>query len=158
MVVSECEEISMAKTVNNQTLEDLFELNRDNRKNTLNKRINYKGNYENYITGGSRALDNQASLIDANNVANAMAVADPNGIGADWTIPEIKHETEGLNNRYENRDGQSIKYAPSTKRGRRLADIYFTRGSSRIMKSPNEIAEMLTPSDALEKIRKYEGK
>ena len=45
----------------------------ENRKNTLNKRINYKGNYENYITGGSHALNNHAKLWDTNfDIANLV--------------------------------------------------------------------------------------
>lgn len=141
--------------------DNLLALNRENRRNTLNKRINYKGNYENSITGGSHALNNQAALHDTNATANTMTIADPNGIGADWTLPGIKENIEGLNNRYENRDGKNILYSANSKRGRRLVDLYFRRGAGRVLKNPNDAAESLLPFDddeVLEQIKKYEGR
>lgn len=141
-------------------MEELMALNRENRRNTLNKRINYKGNYENDITGGSRALNNQAQIWDKNNIANTMTIADPNGVGADWTLEPIKKDIEGLNDRYEGRNGKNINYTPSTKRGRRLADIYHQKILS---KDPRFLAQAMEPFEDNEatriwnKIKEYEG-
>ena len=140
--------------------EDLLALNPENRKATLNKRINYKGNYENQVTGGSHALDNLARIYDQNNVANTMAIANPKGVGADWTLSAIKPHLEGLDNRYENRNGTNVVYSPKTKRGRRLSDIFFQRGAARIAKNPNQLAEEMLPFDdneTIAKINQYEG-
>ena len=131
----------------------------ENRKNTLNKRINYKGNYENYITGGSHALNNQAYLNDTNEMANAMA--DPN---SGWGKEEWLGE---LNDRYTNpqhnqKAGEQPfnaehklkyihRYTPSTRRGRRIADIFFEPGRHGSMKSPLELAEFQ------KLVNKYEG-
>lgn len=134
--------------------DDLFALNRENRKNTLNKRINLKGNNELRITGGSNALDNQSIITDRNNVANTMTIADPNGIGADWTLPSIKKDLEGLNNRYENRNGHDIYYSPKTKRGRRLLD---TQRYNRAYRNPQSLADQLVQDQIVEKINEYEG-
>lgn len=112
------------------------ELLREARRNTLNKRINYKGNYENYITGGSHALNNQVHLDD-NDFVKAM-----NNPNSGWnTIQSKIQETTELNDRYTNpehnrRAGNSpydsgLKYihdlTPSTRRGRRLNDIFFNK-------------------------------
>ena len=121
------------------------QLNRENRRNTLNKRINYKGNNELNITGGSRALDNQ-NIWDKNNIANTMAIADPNGIGADWTLPAIKRDIEGLNNRYERQGDDKIMFAPKTRKERRLSDIYWANRTPR-SKNPNSLAEALGEFD-----------
>jgi len=123
---------------------DILALNPENRRKTLNKRINQKGNYEIAVSGGSHALDNQAQIWDKNNIANTMAIADPNGVGADWTLPAIKKNIEGLNDRYENRKGQNIQYSPKTRRGRRLLNLYS--------KDPRWIAD-----EIVEQINKYEG-
>lgn len=120
-------------------LAELLKLDRENRKNTLNKRINYKGNYENYITGGSRALDNQARLYDTNEVANAIAT-DPRG---GWEGEPWIH---GTTDRYANPiNDENHRFTPSTKRARRLQDIYFG--------SPQGMSDYI-----IDKIRKYEGK
>lgn len=105
-------------------IDELMKLNPTNRRNTLNKRINYKGNNELMVTGGSHALDNQ-NIWDRNNVANTMSIANPKGIGADWTLPGIKQSIEGLNNRYEGRNEENIQFAPKDKKTRRANDIYF---------------------------------
>ena len=103
------------------------------RRDTLNKRINYKGNYENYITGGSHALDNQSHL-DSNDYVRGM-VAPGNG----W---DNNPETKELYDRYTNPQhnkrageapyGSKLKYihryTPSTRRGRRASDIWFRAG------------------------------
>lgn len=96
------------------------ELLKEARKNTLNKRINYKGNYENYITGGSHALNNQV-FKDSNDYVKGMT-APGNGWGSnDWL--------KGLNPRYSNpqhEEQQAFhRYTPSTRRGRRASDIWF---------------------------------
>ena len=135
------------------------ELLREARKNTLNKRINYKGNYENYITGGSHALDNQ-SFHDRNEYA--MAMNDPN---SGWnTIDENIREMGELNDRYTNPEHNRIagdlpygskrkyihRYTPSTRRGRRASDIFFE--GARRGKTPYELDEI----QAL--VNKYEGR
>ena len=131
---------------------------REARKNTLNQRINYKGNTENYINGGSHALGNQARIWDTNEVAQAMN--DPN---SGWKKDEWTGE---LNDRYTNpqhneRAGNSPvgsgykyihRYTPSTKRGRRLSDIFFEPGRHGIAKSPFDLAEFQ------EMVGKYEGR
>ena len=73
------------------------DLLRQARRQTLNKRINYKGNYENYINGGSHALNNQASLWDNNDPEYLLALNDPNSPG--WKDEEWMQE---LNDRYTN--------------------------------------------------------
>lgn len=139
-------------------IEQLQALNRENRRNTLNKRINYKGNNELRVTGGSHALDNQAEIWDRNSVANTMTIADPNGVGADWTLKPIKNDTEGLNNRYENRNDGNIQYNAKTKRGRRLSDIYFLRGLNRIAKDPRDLFNDDEDERLIAQINKYEGR
>lgn len=110
------------------------EILRDARRKTLNKRINYKGNYENYITGGSHALDNQV-FYDSNDYVKGM-VAPGNG----WDRPE----TQELFDRYTNPQHNKIagdapydsskkyihRYTPSTRRGRRASDIWFKAGTN----------------------------
>ena len=130
----------------------------ENRKNTLNKRINYKGNNELRVTGGSHALDNQAEIWDRNNIANTMTIADPNGIGADWTLPHINKNIAGLNNRYENRNDKNIQYNAKTKRDRRLSDIYFLRGANRVAKDPRDLFDDDEDEQLVEQIHKYEGR
>ena len=136
-------------------LEEYYELNRENRRNTLNKRINRKGNYENYITGGSHALNNQA-FFDRNEYANGIA----------WNPNNYQELTE-LNDRYTNPQhneragnapyGSGLKYihryTPSTRRGRRVSDIFFEPGRHGIFKahSPMELAEYQ------DIVNKYEG-
>ena len=133
----------------------------ENRKNTLNKRINYKGNYENYITGGSHALNNQAKLWDTNETANVMATDPAGAWGKDpWT--------QELNDRYTNPQHNEKagnqpfnaehklkyihRYTPSTKRGRRVADIFFEPGRHGVFDSPMKLAEFQ------KLVNKYEGK
>ena len=102
------------------------ELAREARKDTLNKRINYKGNYENFITGGSKALDNQ-SFKDSNQYAMAM-----NNPKTGWATDEWLQQ---LNPRYSNPKHEETKayhrYTPSTKRGRRASDIAFRDAKNR---------------------------
>lgn len=136
----------MAKTPL-ELADQIGQLNRENRRNTLNKRINYKGNNELNITGGSRALDNQ-NIWDRNNVTNTMAIADPKGIGADWTLPAIKNDIEGLNNRYERQGDDKIMFAPKTRKERRLSDIYWANRTPR-SKNPSDLAEALGEFDEL---------
>lgn len=139
-------------------IELLNELNRENRRKTLNQRINYKGNYENYITGGSSALDGQASLRDTNAYANVLA---------DATNPSSRDEwTRELNDRYTNPQHNEIagnspvgsgrryihRYTPSTRRGRRASDIWFRAG---INGTPPEKRQTFEQIQAL--MRKYEG-
>lgn len=120
-------------------------LDRGNRRATLNKRINEKGNYENYITGGSHALNNQARIHDTNIHANALQ------------SPEYYHDEweEGLNPRYANPKHEDNKayhrYTPSTRRGRRASDIFFNRAKNGRASSPKELAEIQ------ELVNKYEG-
>lgn len=128
------------------------DLLREARKNTLNKRINYKGNYENYITGGSHALDNQ-NLWDKNEYAIAMN--DPN---SGWFKNE---QTQELYDRYTNPQHNEIagnapydsklkyihRYTPSTRRGRRISDIFFHKTA----KTPDDLFEMQRA------VNKYEG-
>lgn len=130
----------MAKTV----APIIDELTRQARRDTLNKRINYKGNYENYITGGSRALNNQA-YNDSN--AYAKAMADPN---SGWSKEEWVGE---LNDRYTNPEHNRIagdapydsgrkyihRYTPSTRRGRRASDIWFNEGRNGKARTPEEL-------------------
>ena len=85
---------------------------------------------------------------------NTMTIADPNGIGADWTLPYIKKDLEGLNNRYENRNGHDISYSPKTKRGRRLLD---TQRYNRAYRNPQSLADQLVQDQIVEKINEYEG-
>ena len=139
-------------------IELLNELNRENRIKTLNKRINYKGNYENYINGSSHALDNQASLWDTNATANVMA---------NETNPSSRDEwTKELNDRYTNPQHNEIagnlpvgsgrkyihRYTPSTRRGRRASDIWFRAGI-------NGAAESRPTLEQIQAIvGKYEGR
>ena len=109
------------------------------RRDTLNNRINYKGNYENYITGGSHALDNQAWLKDSNNAAVNIYRAKKGEAKNDYTDEPW---LQGLNDRYTNpqhneKAGNAPsdsglnyihRYTPSTKRGRRASDIWFRAG------------------------------
>ena len=136
---------------------------RDARRETLNNRINYKGNYENYITGGSHALDNQASLADSNNAAVNIYQAKKGELKNDYTKePWI----EGLNDRYTNpqhneRAGNAPygsglnyihRYTPSTKRGRRASDIFFRAGI-------NGAPQRKETLEQIQKIvNKYEGR
>lgn len=147
----------MAKTP--LELAELMKLNPENRRATLNKRINYKGNYENYITGGSHALNNQASLHDSNATANTMVMPDHPGWKKEPWI-------QGLNDRYTNpqhneKAGESPygsglnyihRYTPSTKRGRRVSDIFFQAVKNGVAKSPLDLAEYQ------KLVNKYEGK
>ena len=109
------------------------------RKDTLHNRINNKGNYENYITGGSRALNNQAKFNDTNQDAVNIYQAKKGEVKNDYSNePWI----EGLNDRYTNPEhnrkagnapyGSGLNYihenTPSTKRGRRISDIWFRAG------------------------------
>ena len=133
------------------------DLIRQARRNTLNKRINYKGNYENYINGGSHALNNQVHL-DSNEYAQAM-----NDSNSGWSKDEWLGE---LNDRYTNPEHNRIagdspvgsgkkyihRYTPSTKRGRRLSDIFFESGRHGVAKSPFDLEEFQ------EKVIKYEGR
>lgn len=130
----------MAKTV----APIIDELTRQARRDTLNKRINYKGNYENYITGGSHALNNQA-YNDTNEFARAMA--NPN---SGWASEEWLGE---LNDRYTNPQhnekagnspvGSGLKYihryTPSTRRGRRASDIWFREGMNGKARTPEDL-------------------
>lgn len=122
----------MAKT--SRSLVDEWDyLDRANRQATLNKRINEKGNYENFITGGSKALNNQARLVDTNIHANALQ------------SPEYYHDEweSGLNPRYANPKHEDNKayhrYTPSTKRGRRASDIYWHSLKNKTASSPEEL-------------------
>lgn len=132
---------------------------RQARRNTLNKRINYKGNYENYINGGSHALNGQARIKDTNEYAQAMN--DPN---SGWKSEEWLGE---LNDRYTNPKHNRIagnspvgstkmkyihRYTPSTRRGRRISDIFFEPGRHGVAKSPFELDEFQ------ELVNKYEGR
>ena len=134
------------------------ELIRQARKNTLNKRINHKGNYENYINGGSHSLNGQSKIWDTNEVAVAMN--DPN---SGWKNEEWLGE---LNDRYTNPQhnekagnspvGSGLKYihryTPSTKRGRRVSDIFFEPGRHGVAKSPYDLDEFQ------QLVNKYEGR
>lgn len=109
------------------------DLLRQARRDTLNKRINYKGNQENYINGGSHALNNQ-SHIDRNEYVQGM-VTPGNGWGNN---PETQELYDRYTNPQHNRRagdapyGSSLKYihryTPSTRRGRRASDIWFRAG------------------------------
>ena len=128
------------------------------RRETLNKRINRKGNYENYITGGSHALNNQA-FKDSNDYVKGMVAP-----GNAWDKDPWVH---GLNDRYTNpqhndRAGNSPsdsglnyihRYTPSTKRGRRVSDIFFEPGRHGIrdVKSREEVERVQNL------VNKYEG-
>lgn len=130
----------MAKTV----APIIDNLTRQARRDSLNKRINYKGNYENYITGGSHALNNQA-YNDKNEYARA--IADPN---SGWAKEEW---TQELNDRYTNPQhnekagnspvGSGLKYihryTPSTKRGRRASDIWFYERRNGKVSNPDDL-------------------
>lgn len=131
--------------------DEILALNRENRRNTLNKRINDKGNYELAITGGSNALDNQSAIKDSNAHANTMTIADPNGVGADWTLPGIKENIEGLNNRYGNRNDDNFLHTARTKRGRRLTDIWFNKLRNGQTLTPEEVEQFES------ELNKYEG-
>lgn len=147
----------MAKTVD-PVIKELMKLNRENRRETLNKRINYKGNYENYITGGSHALNNQARIYDDNATANLMA--DPN---SGWAKDE---NALGLNDRYTNPEHNRIagdlpygsgrkyihRYTPSTRRGRRASDIWFRQGLTGVKKMPDDLEFIQNL------VNKYEGR
>ena len=142
----------MAKTV----APIIDELIRQARRDTLNKRINYKGNYENYITGGSHALNNQA-FQDRNEYAQAMA--DPN---SGWANEEW---TKELNDRYTNPEHNRVagdlpsdsgrkyihRYTPSTRRGRRASDIWFREGRDGKVRTPDDLRFIQ------ELVGKYEG-
>lgn len=134
------------------------DLIREARKDTLNNRINHKGNYENYITGGSHALDNQAEFNDKNNHAINIYRAKKGEVKNDYTNdPWI----EGLNDRYTNPEhneragnapyGSGLNYihghTPSTKRDRRANDIYFEAVKNK--KAPED------PSDFGAKVGKF---
>lgn len=136
---------------------------REARKNTLNNRINYKGNYENYINGGSHALNNQAEFNDKNNHAVNIYRAKKGEVKNDYTNePWI----EGLNDRYTNpqhneRAGNAPygsglnyihRYTPSTRRGRRASDIYFNEAKNGKAKTPEELFKVQALVD------KYEGR
>lgn len=137
------------------------DLLREARRNTLNNRINYKGNYENYITGGSHALDNQAEINDKNNHAVNIYRAKRGEVKNDYTgDPWI----EGLNDRYTNPEhnrraeespyGEDAinyihRYTPSTRRGRRASDIWFRAGLTG--------AERPTLEQIQKIVGKYEG-
>lgn len=134
------------------------ELLRDARANTLNQRINNKGNYELAITGGSHALDNQA-FKDSNDYVAYMYV-DPAGA---WSKNE---ELQELNDRYTNpihnrqagtqpySENPRLKYihsqTPSTRRGRRMNDIFFNKAR----KKPYWDEE---DEETIKKINEYEG-
>ena len=133
------------------------DLIRQARRNTLNKRINYKGNYENYITGGSHALNNMAHIWDRNEYAQAM-----NDPTSGWSKEEWLGE---LNDRYTNPEHNRIagdspvgsgrkyihRYTPSTRRGRRVSSIFFEPGRHGVAKSPYDLEEFQ------ELVNKYEG-
>ena len=144
-------------------LDQADQLLREARKDTLNNRINYKGNYENYITGGSHALDNQAEIKDKNNHAINIYRAKRGEVKNDYTNdPWI----EGLNDRYTNpqhneRAGNSPvgsglnyihRYTPSTRRGRRVSDIAFQRARN------GEIINSSAWKLAQDLVNKYEGR
>lgn len=109
------------------------------RRDTLNNRINYKGNYENYITGGSHALNNQAGFNDTDQRAVNIYQAKKGEVKNDYTDEPW---LEGTNDRYTNPQhnekagnapvGSGLnyihRYTPSTKRGRRASDIWFRAG------------------------------
>lgn len=120
------------------------DLVREARKDTLNKRINYKGNYENFITGGSRALDNQ-NIMDSNEYAKHM-----NDPKSGWAKNKWLQE---LNPRYSNPKHEEEKAyhsnTPSTKRGRRAMDIYWERVGKG--EKPNR-------EELIETVNKYEGR
>lgn len=133
------------------------------RKDTLNNRINYKGNYENYITGGSRALDNQAQLVDKNQPAVNVYQAKKGEVRNDYSDEPW---LEGTNDRYTNpqhneRAGNAPygsglnyihRYTPSTRRGRRASDIWFRAGI-------NGAPESRQTLEQIQKIvNKYEGR
>lgn len=139
------------------------ELIREARKDTLNNRINYKGNYENYITGGSHALDNQAEINDQNYDAVNIYRAKMGKVKNDYTNdPWI----EGLNDRYTNpqhneKAGNSPvgsglnyihRYTPSTRRGRRASDIWFRAGRNGAPERKETLEQIQ------EIVNKYEGR
>lgn len=122
------------------------ELIREARRNTLNNRINHKGNYENYINGNSHALNNLSRLNDDNYSVIAIDKAKKGEVKNDYTDDEW---IKGLNDRYTNpqhneRAGNAPygsglnyihRYTPSTKRGRRVSDIFFQK--ARMGEKPN---------------------
>ena len=136
------------------------EMIRQVRRETLNNRINYKGNYENYINGGSHALNNQAQFNDKNQDAVNMYQAKLGEVKNDYTGDAW---VEGLNDRYTNPEHNRIageapygsgknyihRYTPSTRRGRRVSDMYFF--GAKQGKTPFDLYE----AQAL--VDKYEG-
>ena len=124
----------MAQSVFKSPLDLSGDLLKDARRETLNKRINLKGNYENYITGGSHALDNQSAFYDSNDLVRGMKAP-----GNGW---DNNPETKELYDRYTNPQHNKIagespynsgkkyihRYTPSTRRGRRASDIWFQAG------------------------------
>lgn len=92
---------------------------RDARKKTLNKRINEKGNYENFVTGGSHSLGNQARIRDTNE--HALALVSPEYYHDEWE--------DSLNPRYANPNHEDVKayhqFTPSTRKGRREENLFF---------------------------------
>lgn len=127
-----------------QQADDLI---RQARKNTLNGRINYKGNYENFINGGSHALNNQ-SHMDSNEYAKAMNDPNSGWVNEEWL--------KGINPRYANPKHEDNKayhrYTPSTKRGRRVSDIFFETGRNGIKTNLDDFMK------TQELVNKYEGR
>lgn len=121
---------------------------RQARKDTLNKRINQKGNYENFITGGSKSLDNQSRFWDSNDLVKGMTSP-----GNGWESDEWTHQ---LNPRYSNPQHEEKKafhrYTPSTRRGRRASDIAFQRARN------GEISNSSAWELAQDLVDKYEGR
>lgn len=138
------------------------DLVRQARRETLNNRINYKGNYENYINGGSHALNNQARINDQNQDAINIYRANKGEVVNDYTDEEW---IKGLNDRYTNpqhneRAGNAPRgsglnyihrYTPSTRRGRRVSDIFYNSRRSGVAKTPFEL------EDYQKLVNKYEG-
>ena len=140
------------------------DLVRKARRETLNNRINYKGNYENYINGGSHALNNQAKINDQNQDAVNIYRAKKGEVVNDYTDEKW---IKGLNDRYTNpqhneRAGNAPynsklaqnhfhRYTPSTRRGRRVSDIYFNSKRNGVAKTPYEL------EDYQKLVNKYEG-
>lgn len=152
---------NMAQFKNPSLLAD--DMLREARRNTLNKRINKKGNYENYIVGGSHALDNQSRIWDTNEFAIAMN--DPN---SGWnTIEENVQELGELNDRYTNPEHNRKagdaphgstqmkyihRYTPSTRRGRRASDIFFMEAANGKKHSYDDLQKVQ------DIVSKYEGR
>lgn len=126
---------------------------RQARKETLNNRINYKGNYENYINGGSHALNNQARFNDQNQDAINIYRAKKGDVINDYTGDVW---VDQLNDRYTNPEHNRIagelphdsgrnyihRYTPSTRRGRRASDLYFNSARNGVAKTPQELFEL----------------